>query len=120
MKHPVPAHERAAVLDGVATLLRERREEFARTIAEEAGKPLTTAGAEVDRAVQTTTFSALEARRLTGETVPMDAHPAGEGKAGLIIRVPIGIVGAISPFTSRSTWSATRSGRASPPAARSC
>src|SRR5690349_22855697 len=98
MKHPVPAHERAAVLDGVATLLRERREEFARTIAEEAGKPLTTAGAEVDRAVQTITFSALEARRLTGETVPMDAHPAGEGKAGLILRVPIGIIGAISPF----------------------
>ena len=98
MKHPVPAHERAAVLDGVAALLRERREEFARTIAEEAGKPLTTAGVEVDRAVQTMTFSALEARRLTGETVPMDAHPAGEGHAGLILRVPIGVVGAISPF----------------------
>ena len=48
--------------------------------------------------MQTITFSALEARRLTGETVPMDAHPAGEGKAGLILRVPIGIVGAISPF----------------------
>ena len=98
MKTPLPAHKRAAVLDGVAELLRERRDEFARTIAEEAGKPLTTAGMEVDRAVQTMTFSALEARRLTGETVPMDAHPAGEGHAGLILRVPIGIVAAISPF----------------------
>ena len=98
MKTPIPAHKRAAVLDGVAELLRERRDEFARTIAEEAGKPLTTAGMEVDRAVQTMTFSALEARRLTGETVPMDAHPAGEGHAGLILRVPIGIVAAISPF----------------------
>jgi acyl-CoA reductase-like NAD-dependent aldehyde dehydrogenase len=98
MKTPIPAHKRAAVLDGVAELLRERRDEFARTIAEEAGKPLTTAGVEVDRAVQTMTFSALEARRLTGETVPMDAHPAGDGHAGLILRVPIGIVGAISPF----------------------
>jgi len=98
MKSPLPAHKRAAVLDGVAELLRERRDEFARTIAEEAGKPLTTAGMEVDRAVQTMTFSALEARRLTGETVPMDAHPAGEGHAGLILRVPIGIVAAISPF----------------------
>ncbi|MFI5048940.1 MAG: aldehyde dehydrogenase family protein, partial [Gaiellales bacterium] len=77
---------------------RERRDEFARTIAEEAGKPLTTAGMEVDRAVQTMIFSALEARRLTGETVPMDAHPAGEGHAGLILRMPIGIVAAISPF----------------------
>ena len=98
MKTPIPAHKRAAVLDGVAELLRERRDEFARTIAEEAGKPLTTAGMEVDRAVQTMIFSALEARRLTGETVPMDAHPAGEGHAGLILRVPIGIVAAISPF----------------------
>ena len=98
MKSPLPAHKRAAVLDGVAELLRERRDEFARTIAEEAGKPLTTAGMEVDRAVQTMTFSALEARRLTGATVPMDAHPAGEGHAGLILRVPIGIVAAISPF----------------------
>jgi len=98
MRAPIPAHKRAAVLDGVAELLRERRDEFARTIAEEAGKPLTTAGMEVDRAVQTMTFSALEARRLTGETVPMDAHPAGEGHAGLILRVPIGIVAAISPF----------------------
>jgi acyl-CoA reductase-like NAD-dependent aldehyde dehydrogenase len=82
----------------VAELLRERREEFARTIAMEAGKPITTAGIELDRAVQTITFSALEARRLTGETVAMDAHPAGEGKAGLILRLPIGIVAAISPF----------------------
>ena len=98
MQNPLPAHARASILDGVAALLRERREEFTRTLAQEAGKPITTAGMEVDRAVQTMTFSALEARRLTGETVPMDAHPAGEGKAGLIMRVPIGIVGAISPF----------------------
>ena len=98
MESPLPAHKRAEILDGVAALLRERRDEFARTIAQEAGKPITTAGIEVDRAVQTITFSALEARRLTGETVPMDAHPAGEGKAGLILRVPIGVVAAISPF----------------------
>jgi acyl-CoA reductase-like NAD-dependent aldehyde dehydrogenase len=98
MRTPLPAHRRAAILDRVAELLRERRDEFARTIAMEAGKPITTAGIEVDRAVQTITFSALEARRLTGETVPMDAHPAGEGKLGVILRVPIGIVAAISPF----------------------
>jgi acyl-CoA reductase-like NAD-dependent aldehyde dehydrogenase len=98
MRSPLPAHRRAAILDRVAELLRERREQFARTIAMEAGKPITTAGIEVDRAVQTITFSALEARRLTGETVAMDAHPAGEGKAGLILRLPIGIVAAISPF----------------------
>jgi len=98
MREPVPAHKRAAVLDGVAQILRERREEFGRTLAEEAGKPITTALIEVDRAVQTMTFSALEARRLSGEMVGMDAHPAGEGKLGLILRLPIGVVAAISPF----------------------
>jgi acyl-CoA reductase-like NAD-dependent aldehyde dehydrogenase len=98
MAQPVPAHRRAAVLDRVAELLRERREEFARTIAEEAGKPIATAGVEVDRAVQTMLFSAVEARRLSGEMVGMDAHPAGENKAGLILRLPIGVVAAISPF----------------------
>ncbi len=98
MRQPLPAHKRAAVLDRVAELIAERRDDFARTIAEEAGKPITTAGVEVDRCVQTITFSALEARRLSGEMVGMDAHPAGEGKEGLILRLPVGIVGAISPF----------------------
>ncbi len=95
---PLPAHKRAAILDRVAELIAERREEFARTIAQEAGKPITTALVEVDRAVQTITFSALECRRLAGEMVPMDAHPAGENKLGVVLRVPIGIVAAISPF----------------------
>ncbi len=98
MRQPLPAHKRAAVLDRGAELIAELREEFARTIAEEAGKPITTAGVEVDRCVQTITFSALEARRLSGEMVGMDAHPAGEGKEGLILRLPVGIIGAISPF----------------------
>ena len=98
MRQPLPAHKRAAVLDRVAELIAERRDDFARTIAEEAGKPVTTAGVEVDRCVQTITFSALEARRLSGEMVGMDAHPAGEGKEGLILRLPVGIIGAISPF----------------------
>jgi acyl-CoA reductase-like NAD-dependent aldehyde dehydrogenase len=98
MAQPVPAHERARVLDAAAALLRERRDEFARTIALEAGKPIATATVEADRAVQTLTFSAVEARRLGGELVGMDAHPAGEGKLGMVLRVPIGVVGAISPF----------------------
>src|SRR5690349_8515081 len=66
---PLPAHKRAAILDRVAELIAERREEFGQTIAQEAGKPITTALIEVDRAVQTITFSALECRRLAGEMV---------------------------------------------------
>jgi acyl-CoA reductase-like NAD-dependent aldehyde dehydrogenase len=98
MKTPVPAHERAAVLDRVAAILRERRDEFARTIALEAGKPIATAQAEADRAVQTILFSAAEARTLEGHVVPMDAHPAGTGHMGVVMRLPIGVVAAISPF----------------------
>ncbi|HWI96255.1 MAG TPA: aldehyde dehydrogenase family protein, partial [Solirubrobacterales bacterium] len=50
------------------------------------------------RCVDTLTFSATEARKLTGGTVPMEASPAGVGKLGVMLRVPYGVVGAISPF----------------------
>ena len=93
-----PQHERAAVLDRAAELVGERVEELALTIAAEAGKPLKTATVEAQRCVDTLTFSATEARKLTGGTVPMEASPAGMGKLGVMLRVPYGVVGAISPF----------------------
>jgi acyl-CoA reductase-like NAD-dependent aldehyde dehydrogenase len=98
MRKPIPAHERAAILDRVAALLAERHDEVARTICAEAGKPLKAARVEASRAVSTFTMAAVEARKLAGDVVPMDASPAGEGKLALTLRVPIGIVGAISPF----------------------
>jgi acyl-CoA reductase-like NAD-dependent aldehyde dehydrogenase len=93
-----PQHERAAVLDRAAELVGERVEDLALTIAAEAGKPLKTATVEAQRCVDTLTFSATEARKLTGGTVPMEASPAGAGKLGVMLRVPYGVVGAISPF----------------------
>ena len=98
MRNPIPAHERARILDTIARLLEERQEEVARRISDEAGKPLKTARVEAQRAVSTYTFAAVEARKLAGEVVPMDASPAGEGKLAFTLRMPIGIVGAISPF----------------------
>jgi acyl-CoA reductase-like NAD-dependent aldehyde dehydrogenase len=98
MREPLPAHERARILDAVAQLLDERKENAARTICAEAGKPLKAARLEAQRAVSTFTFAALEARRLAGEMVPMDASVAGAGKLAFTLRMPIGIVGAISPF----------------------
>ena len=68
-----PQHERAAVLDRAAELVGERVEDLALTIAAEAGKPLKTATVEAQRCVDTLTFSAVEARKLTGGTVPMEA-----------------------------------------------
>ncbi len=93
-----PQHERAAVLDRAAELVGERLEDLALTIAAEAGKPLKTSEVEAARCVNTLTFSAVEARKLSGGTVPMEASPAGAGKLGLMLRVPYGVVGAISPF----------------------
>ncbi|HEV7562366.1 MAG TPA: aldehyde dehydrogenase family protein, partial [Solirubrobacterales bacterium] len=93
-----PQHARAEMLDRAAHLVRERNEDLALTIAAEAGKPLKTARVEAARCAETLTFSAVEARKLTGGTVPMDASAAGAGKLGLMLRVPYGVVGAISPF----------------------
>ncbi|HZP74269.1 MAG TPA: aldehyde dehydrogenase family protein [Gaiellaceae bacterium] len=98
LRAPLPAHRRAEILDATARLLEERQDEAARIISAEAGKPMKAARVEASRAVSTYTFAAVEARRLAGEMVPMDASPAGEGKLALTLRVPIGIVGAIAPF----------------------
>ncbi|HEX6228144.1 MAG TPA: aldehyde dehydrogenase family protein [Solirubrobacterales bacterium] len=97
-KGDFPQHQRAAVLDRAAELAGERIDELALAIAAEAGKPLKTAQVEAARCVDTLTFSAVEARKLTGGTVPMEASTGGAGKLGVMLRVPYGVVGAISPF----------------------
>ena len=94
----LPAFRRAEILALASTLIHERREELARTIAAEAGKALKYARAEVDRGAQTFLIAAEEAKRISGETVPLDAVPAGEGYFGLFIRRPVGVVAAIAPF----------------------
>src|SRR2546422_2364137 len=98
MREPLPAHKRAEILVRVAGALGRRHEEAARLISDEAGKPLKAARVEAARAMSTYTFAAVEARKLAGEMVPMDAAQAGEGKLAFTLRQPIGVVGAISPF----------------------
>lgn len=93
-----PQHERAAVLDRAAELVGERVDDLALTISAEAGKPIKTARVEAQRCVDTLTFASVEARKLTGGTVPMEASASGAGKLGVMLRVPYGVVGAISPF----------------------
>jgi acyl-CoA reductase-like NAD-dependent aldehyde dehydrogenase len=95
---PLPAHKRAEILVKVVAGIARRHEEIARQISDEAGKPLKAARIETSRAMSTYTFAAVEARKLAGEVVPMDAAQAGEGKLAFTLRRPIGIVGAISPF----------------------
>jgi acyl-CoA reductase-like NAD-dependent aldehyde dehydrogenase len=98
MREPLPAHKRAEILVRVAGYLGRRHEEAAQTICAEAGKPLKAARVEAARAMSTYTMAAVEARKLAGDVVPMDASQAGEGKLAFTLRVPVGVVGAISPF----------------------
>jgi acyl-CoA reductase-like NAD-dependent aldehyde dehydrogenase len=93
-----PQYARVAALEKAADLVAEHEDDLAVTIAAEAGKPIKTARVEAQRCVDTLRFSAIEAAKLTGGTVPMEASPAGEGKVGIMLRVPYGVVGAISPF----------------------
>ncbi len=97
-EHPLPLWKRAEVLDKAAERLTARLEEFAKIISAEAAKPLKTARVEASRAVGTFKFAAAEARKLSGDVVPLDAMSGGEGKLGFTLRVPIGVIGAISPF----------------------
>jgi acyl-CoA reductase-like NAD-dependent aldehyde dehydrogenase len=98
MAAPLPAHKRAEILVRVAGALGRRADEAAELISAEAGKPLKAARVEVARAMSTYTMAAVQARTLTGQMVPMDASQAGEGKLAFTMRVPIGVIGAISPF----------------------
>ncbi|WP_337287566.1 aldehyde dehydrogenase family protein [Candidatus Methylomirabilis sp.] len=91
-------YDRYRILTAAAGLLETQSEEFAATITLEEGKSLAESRFEVSRAVQTLTLSGEEAKRLHGETVPFDGAPGGSGKFGFTLRVPCGVVVAISPF----------------------
>lgn len=94
----LPTYERQRVLRAVAGALAERKEEFARTIAQEAGKPLKAARVEAERAVLTFTVAAEEAGRIYGEWLPLDLQETTAGRWGMVRRFALGAVGAITPF----------------------
>lgn len=94
----LPAVERYQQLMKAAQLLEARQEDFGRTISLEEGKIIAEGRFEASRAVQTLVGSAEEAKRLVGEVLPLDAAPGGAGKFGFTLRVPCGVVLAISPF----------------------
>jgi acyl-CoA reductase-like NAD-dependent aldehyde dehydrogenase len=94
----MPGYERFLVLRRVAGLMQDRLEELARTLSSEEGKTLAEARTETSRAIQTVELSAEEAKRLGGEVLPLDGAPGCAGDFGLTIRVPCGVVAAITPF----------------------
>jgi glyceraldehyde-3-phosphate dehydrogenase (NADP+) len=94
----MPAFERAACLRRIAEDLTARREDFAATLAREAGKPISQARLEIDRAIFVFLDGAEEATRIGGEVLPLDVVPAGIARIGLTRRFPLSPIAAITPF----------------------
>ncbi len=94
----LPAHKRFRILEKASQLLAKHQDEIATIICREAGKAWKYSIGEVTRAVETFQFSAEEAKRVPGETIPMDASVAGENRVGFYLRCPVGVVSAITPF----------------------
>lgn len=94
----LPRHAVADSLRAIADGIRGRAEEFARMIALEAGKPIKTARAEVERGVMTFVHASEESRRFAGEVVPLDGQSTGAGRTGWTERFPRGVVFGITPF----------------------
>ncbi|WP_045522293.1 aldehyde dehydrogenase family protein [Neobacillus niacini] len=94
----MPAHQRSDILRKAADLLEEKSDEFIYTIVQEAGKPIKYSRDEINRSVQVLRFASELAKNITGEVLPMDAAIGGENRMGLVRRIPLGVVGAITPF----------------------
>src|SRR5438094_3860612 len=94
----LPAFERQRVLRRVAETISERKQEFSRTLAQEAGKPLKAARTEVERAVFTFTVAAEETTRIPGEYLSLDWQQFTSGRWGIVRRFPLGPIAGITPF----------------------
>jgi acyl-CoA reductase-like NAD-dependent aldehyde dehydrogenase len=94
----LPAFERQRVLRRVAENIGERKEEFARTLAQEAGKPIKAARTEVGRAIFTFSVAAEESTRIYGEYLPLDWQESTAGRWGIVRRFPLGPIAGITPF----------------------
>ena len=93
-------YDRGAILERAAALIEPRTQEFVRTMQMEAGFTVADASGEVRRCIQTLKLSAEEARRLAGEVIPLAGAPQQAGRMGFTLRVPLGVVLAITPFNS--------------------
>jgi acyl-CoA reductase-like NAD-dependent aldehyde dehydrogenase len=94
----MPAYKRAEILENLVQLLKKNKQLAAEIIALEVAKPIKIALGEIDRTIETYKFAAEEAKRIHGETIPMDAAMGGIGRIGYTLREPIGVIGAITPF----------------------
>src|SRR5438067_12165274 len=94
----LPEFERQRVLRRVAQTMVERKDEFSRTLAQEAGKPIKAARTEVERAIFTFNVAAEESTRIHGEFLPLDWQEFTAGRWGIVRRFPLGPIAGITPF----------------------
>lgn len=94
----LPSYKRADMLRNIADKIKERKEDFARLITLESGKPIRDSRTEVDRAVMTFTLASEEAKRVPGDAIPLDLNQTSEGRVGIVQRFPIGPILGITPF----------------------
>src|SRR5262245_30094423 len=94
----LPGHKRATALRKISETIAAQAEDFARTIALEAGKPIKQARVEVGRSITTFAAAAEEATRFHDEVLHLDALPGGENRPAIVRRFPVGPIAAISPF----------------------
>lgn len=106
----MPGYERAALLRRAADLVTARSDDIARAMTRESGKCLTDSVIEVLRSADTLRLCAEEAIRIQGEHVPMDGSPLGAGKIGMLMRFPVGVVAAITPFNGPVSLAAHKVG----------
>ena len=94
----MPAYERSRILEETSKLIGKNRLEITEIIVRESGKAWKYASLEVERAIQTFKFASEEAKRIHGETIPMDTSYGNENRIAFYMRFPLGVVGAITPF----------------------
>ena len=94
----LPSYKRAETLERIVKGLKERKEELASAITLEAGKPIVDSRVEVERAINTFTIAMEEAKRISGEVIPLDLMAGSEDRVGIIRRFPVGVIFGISPF----------------------
>jgi len=94
----MPLYKRAEFLRRTAELIQQKGEDFAITLVKEVGKTIREARTEVKRAIEIFSLASEEAKRLQGETLPFDSVAGSENRRGFFLRVPVGIIGAITPF----------------------
>lgn len=97
-ENKLTAYERYEILLKTAELMEKRRELLEYSLVQEVGKTVKDAKGELDRAISTFRISAEEGKRIAGEMVPLQGTPGSENRLGFTIRIPKGIIGAITPF----------------------